>query len=567
MSIVPRKFPTCRLLFLAAALLFSANLRAEAAATTLPASPPSEWRYGEVPGFEILSDRSDESTRAYVLRLQRARQLLLHFFPEESASRPEMPVRVLLYRAEQDALSAPPITNPLRAEKNRVPTPQIKGNGGAAPGQVWTSRSRTRADGARVFADDSTTLLSKNLYDEEVNGRPDWSEHTFTAYATHWLQQRTPPPPWWLDCALRELINSTIITAAEIRFSGLSHGSNIPGGPVRPDELLPMQEFLAFDPNKNLALIGSRAAGVVQVQARLFIRWAVLRATPARQAAFNRFISRTMAEPASEEIFADCFGVRFAEVQQELASELTRGNREQLAALRTDGLPAVSTLELHVASAEEFARITGEAARLYAAAPTAPADALEITPEKLRADALTVLRAAFDTGASDPRLLADLALTHLDLGESTQARPFLEAAVKFHVLNPRVYFELARLRFESARAASRPLSPAERAGVMDLVKTGCEQDPVSPKLYALAVKVCAESTPPLDAEAFALLIEAVHRFPQELALAYDIARILAQSARKTDAQQIVAHALARDFYRRDSRQRWEALQSELAAQP
>jgi hypothetical protein len=551
-----------RLVLVAVTLLLGGKLAAQS-----PVEQPNNLRYGEVPGFEVLSDRPDEVTQTYVLRLQRTRQLLSNFFPQEFPDKGETPMRVLLYSASQDRIvPAARLPNTQSPEPRQTKAPQKALPSGM---QVWSSVSDGRIGEARILSDGCTLLFAKNFYDEEKSARPTWSERAFASYADRRLELRAPFPPLWLDRAVRELLRGMIITPGEIRFFAVVAGDP-PGGPVTPGELLPLGEFFAVDPNKNTALHGSRAEAVFDVQAGLFIRWALLRASPARQAAFNRFIALSAGQPPTEDVFSGCFGLQFADMQRELAAQLAAADRERVPSLQTDALPPCPKLELRAASKGEIARFTGEALRLHANSLSLLSDPDKPLLATLRAEAVTTLQAAYDAGDREQRLLAALGLAHVDVLHTQTALSLLESAAQARVVNPRVYLELVRLQLAAILAGSQgpdhKLDPGQVSALLTPVKFACHQTPALPQLYALAIDIWNRSAEPPAPADLAFLETTVKRFPQKLDLAYDLARLFGHFGQTAMAQNVVAHVLAYDLGR-ETRRRWESLQTELGAKP
>lgn len=287
------------------------------------------------------------------------------------------------------------------------------------------------------------------------------------------------------------------------------------------------------------ALTDEAARTLWRFEAALFINWALNPSRHLLPAAdgsdplddpkFNgpqalwKFLTHASAGPVTEANFKECFGFGYAEAEGRLLRYLplaamtrTLPNGMQggyQLALPTP--PAPLAVELREATPAEVGRIKGRLDRLeiayvrelYAAYPDLVA--------KYVTQARHTLRRAYDRGSRDPLLLAELGLCEIETGTDAAALPFLEAAVAAKIVRPRVYYELARIRYATIRAknAGEKLSPAEAGDVLQPLTTALRQAPALPEIYELIAEVWLRSAGGLSAAQLAVLDTGVRLFP------------------------------------------------------
>jgi hypothetical protein len=278
-------------------------------------------------------------------------------------------------------------------------------------------------------------------------------------------------------------------------------------------------------------------------QAALFVRWALDGERAPRRAAFWKLVDRACNEPVTEECFRDCFGFGYADARDRLSDYLPSAVRNPIR-LRAEKLTRLPSVRMRDATRTEIGRLKGEWERLEIGFVRARHP--EFTG-KYQEQAHRTLTQAFEAAPQDPRLLTVIGLYEIDVGNETQARPYLEAAAKARIVRPRLYFELSRLRYAEARAnaAGRDglLSVAQANSVLDPLNFGHTQTPPLVENYLLVAEVWSRAEAALERRHFALLEEGLRLFPQNPRLLYGVAALNALQGRRTEATALVERGL------------------------
>jgi hypothetical protein len=179
------------------------------------------------------------------------------------------------------------------------------------------------------------------------------------------------------------------------------------------------------------------------------------------------------------------------------------------------------------------------------------------------------LRRAYDRGERDPGLLAARALCELDAANEPEARILLEQAVAARPVRPRVYFELARLRWAELVGqgpGTRLLTPAEIRPIVEPLRTAITQAPPLPEAFMLLADAwlrCAEPPPAAEMSAIAVSARLFVRIP---AIGFRVALLQARQGRRAEAAAVIGNALP-FVLDADQRRRFEQLESMLATVP
>jgi hypothetical protein len=146
-------------------------------------------------------------------------------------------------------------------------------------------------------------------------------------------------------------------------------------------------------------------------------------------------------------------------------------------------------------------------------------------------NAQEVLQGAVDAGEVDPAIRLLLAFVADEDGDTARATEALERAVADGIPRPYAYQWLAQLRLNRylAERGGDPLTPADTAGVRDLLR---QADAMRPRLagtYTLALGLWAHSAVPPAPEDLAMLAAGVEAFPSEPKLMRDTLELFAKS--------------------------------------
>jgi len=268
-----------------------------------------------------------------------------------------------------------------------------------------------------------------------------------------------------------------------------------------------------------------------QAQAGLFVRWAFDDRTFARRQAIWKFAARASAEPATEAMFKDCFGLGFAEMDGQLNAYLGKAANEPLDLFSATAIeiPARHPRE---ATEAETARILGDWERKEIEfVKTSHAEFADLYSQQ----AEQTLLGAYRRGERDPRLLAAIGLYECAVGQDLQARGFLEAAVQAGVARPRADAELARIRLSAALAEpgnGGKLDAGQVASVLNLLKPLRSQPPPQFATYMLSALTWAHASIAPGPADLAMLEEGIYYFPDDPRLILAVARVEAQAGRR-----------------------------------
>ena len=204
-------------------------------------------------------------------------------------------------------------------------------------------------------------------------------------------------------------------------------------------------------------------------QAALFVRWAFDDPTHSRREALWKLARYACQAPVTEAVFRDCFGMSFAEMDEQLYEYLPVAMTKQFVLFprRSIRIPDVDLdrdtsyseslsfsdrprdLVLRDSTVAERVRILGDWERkeIDFVRDTQP----EFADLYIK-QAQSTLVSAYGKGARDPGLLAALGLFECAIHNDIAAQGFLELAVSAQVVRPRAYVELARIRLANALA-------------------------------------------------------------------------------------------------------------------
>lgn len=266
-----------------------------------------------------------------------------------------------------------------------------------------------------------------------------------------------------------------------------------------------------------------------------------------------KFLAQAGAGPVTEPMFKACFGFGYEEAEGRLLRYLPlaamtrtlpdgRQGGYQLAPVAPLASP---TFDLRDATAVEVARIKGRLDRLevgymrelYASYPDLIA--------KYAAQAQRTLRRVYEKGERDPLLLAELGLYECENGRDVVAQPLLEVAAAAKVVRPRVYYELARIRYATIRAQTPEgkLTVAEAGEVLQPLATALRLAPALPGTYELMAEVWLRSAGRLNAAQLALLDSGIRLFPHSVRLVSSAAILQSLHGRRERAEELAEQGL------------------------
>jgi hypothetical protein len=508
-----------------------------------------EWRYAKLPQMEFLSCCDNVTTEQLIGRIHQLNQRLEVFLPAQFRVKLTVPVTYVFYGETQQPVD-------LKEMVAALPHPLAPPGAPPVTAEALTVRYLPNF---RFWEQDELAVFFV-LKDDAVGAG---NIYLSPAYIRHVMENRTPALPRWFIDGMMALYQDSSVEVDPI-YSGFSRsggtmsygpqlsGPKLPSGSalVRlprwmfgfpttvlfnkdrhwKSNLQPLSDLFATPPPRGDGLPGADTNGIDQTveanrryirwwsQSALFIHWALHRGEGDARAAFWKFVEQASVEPVTEKMFEQYFGLNYAETEQALIKYLPAAVQTavQLDSHDSSEMPPV---DLHIASNAEIGRIKGNLERLEIAYVRAKYP--ELTPKYL-AQARHTLRQAYDHGARDPGLLESLGLCECDAGNDPAALPFLEAAVQAGAERPRVFYELARIKYQSLVAANSAakFSSRQTSGLLELLFSARMQSPPLPQVYELIAGVWLQSTLSPTRDNLAVLDEGLRLYPENLRLIY-----------------------------------------------
>jgi hypothetical protein len=478
---------------------------------------PLRWRYAAVDGMELLSLCDDSASVNFAQRAHRLKELLHVLAPERYCFRSDVPEINLLVNDDVNRFHSHEIIDELVRKEGatigsdgvvrlfQAPVPDL-----SLPQYIPRNRVSFLPNLHLWDADQSANLI---MFHSQ-------SAQRFTLLpdrVVYELERRVPALPEWFKIGTSELfrrasIEDDYIAIGPAVWRSEAESIALARDPLHPRGLLPMRQLFTPQRPKDEAN-GRRFDSVWRAQCALFVRWALLDHEGAYRPALWRLVDRLEHESFNAELFQQVFGFGLSDAYDRLNDYLPSAVKQRVVVAGPESAP-LPRIEFRDAEPGEVARIRGDWERLEIAYVREQLPSLVPT---YVTQARRTLHRAFDRGVRDPRLLAVLGLTECDAGNAPDAEPFLEQAVREHVIRPRAYVELARLRYEAAfGAAAKDLRvPAEQ--IRDIIMPVLQSLHAAPPLvetYGLLAEAWshAATSPPPDQ--LAILNAGAHLFPQ-----------------------------------------------------
>ena len=449
--------------------------------------PPEQWKYAEIPGFEILSRISERETKRFTRDFLLLQEVIEVIMPGLTRGQVAVPTALILCGSRGKGFEE---FLPADQQDERYGTNSL------------FFRDPERAAIVIDFA------LSELRVDADTVEEADPYRAFYIEYFRFLIRRQlnAPPPPWFEE-GLVQLFGSVDFSTKSITFAQIGDGFGAEkigdfNQILARRAIMPMGEMLAAG--------GPRArTREWKAQCYAFVHLCLYGNNRKYQRPFLQFVTRVGEEGPSEGLFKECFGKTYRQMALEIRGHIqfTVYNAMRFEAKKGQrGLPEPPPVELRDAADADVGRIKGEVLRLGRHGDAAR----------------NALIAPFVRGERDPRLLAALGLDELQAGRSERAERFLEAAVQAKVVRARAHLELARLRLQSARAkpagAGGGLDSAQVAAVLTPLFTAMKQPPPLAEVYALVAETWTASAAPPLAEHLGVVIEGINRFPRDLAL-------------------------------------------------
>jgi hypothetical protein len=446
--------------------------------------PPESWHYAVVPGFEILASISSRETTRFVrdfLLLREAIDVIMPGFADTDVA---VPTSLILTGRGKDF--------------DRF-VPAERGADSFATNTLFFDDPERDA----IVVDFALTQLQ---FADNTTQEADPYRGFYKEYFRYLIRRRMGGrPPAWLEEGFVQLFASIDVNKKLINFAQVGDGY----GGSRPSDFNqilghhyqpPLGDLFA-DPPLHRDMYW-------EAQAYAFVHMCLYGRGQRYQKGFGKFLARISGEAPTEEIFKECFGIGYKEMGLELSGyvEFTDYQALQFIAKKGKSLPEPPPFTLRDATESESGRIVGEVLRLGAHGD----------------EAHLALIAPYVRGERPAPLLAAIGLDERTAGHDDRARKFLEAAAGAKVDRARAYLELARLRFDEARAkpaaAGDMLSEAQVATVLAPLTTARSQRPPMAQVYGLIAEVWRQSAKAPTREEFTVVLEGVQMFPRSPSL-------------------------------------------------
>lgn len=482
------------------------------------------WSYWTVANLEVLSRCADHTTEAFILRYDQLNRLWAHLLPAEVTAQFTVPTAFLLAD---------------RGEASQQ-TQELIASADGKTGQGGGSSRRTVRTLPNLDLRDLDRIMVFGLLDE-------WRFDAATLQFTQKnIQQRLvrcqPAPPPWFVVGVQTLYEDINTTGEEIKIDPASWcppdmRRQIEDNGNTPRDLVPLARLFEAAPPPP-GETPARAAW--RAQAALLYRWALDGEPADRRAGFFRLVTRAAREPLTEAACRAELGLDYEQLGAALRRYLPHALRFSLTLQPAPSAPKVAPIG-RLATRAEIARLKGEWERLTIAYVK------ERQPDYIEAyvaQARSTLSRAYEKGERDPAFLAVAGLFACDVGEFATARPYLENAVKQGVVRPRIYWELARLRYQDALA--HPYEPDGKLAsnqvedILGLLRKSQAWQPALRENYVLSLQTWLSTRAPVPPEEFARLHDGLKHFPREAFLYTSLAMLHLQNNQLTAARQLLA---------------------------
>lgn len=368
-----------------------------------------------------------------------------------------------------------------------------------------------------------------------------------TGYVRSLLSRRTPTLPQWLVEGLTGLYEQTDLRANPITlkpFNWVSRDDTMAllRDPESRRVLLPCVELFAVDALQGEDKRGALRSAVWQAQTALLMRWALDPNNPGMSAALWKLAERAGREPMTEALFTECFGFGYSDLLDRLSDYLPTAVKEPVK-LKMRKLPPLPRFDPKPATPVQIARLRGEWERMEIAVVR------EKHPQFVQRyvdQARGTFVRARARGEREPQLVAAAALCEVAAGDLTAALPLLEEAAAAQVVRPRVYYELARLRWI---ALTRDAPPAQRFSkdqlyhVLEPLRQGMRQQPLLPEMVLLMADawLCSrERIPPAE---LGVLVSAAPWLRRYSTVGFQVALLQVMQGKRAEAGAMLGAAV------------------------
>lgn len=469
--------------------------------------PPLEsWRHAELPGFEVLSNLPERSTRHFVRHFLLLQEVIGAIMPGLRSADTPLPTTVILCGG--------------RSGFNEfLPRERLS--------EQFSTNTLFYHDAERSAIVVDFTLWELQL-GTGVTEASDPFQGFYREYFRHLLRRQLASPPPWFEEGMVQLLAATDFDRRVVDFGRIGDGF---GGArtgdfnqrLRDQKLIPLGELL--QPGLTARRDANWAA-----QCYAFVHLCLYGDGRKYQPAFLKFLERISREELSEPLFKECFGKSYRDMGVELRGylEFTAHTSVRFQAKKGHELPEPPAIVLQAAPDAVVGRVKGEVLRLAGR----------------NVEARNALIAPYVRGERDPRLLAAIGLDERALGQDERARRFLEAAAAANVVRARAHLELARLRHAEARARAGGggrFDADQMTALLGPLLIARAQPPRLAEVYELLAEVWMQSEAEPTREQFDAVLEGARLFPSNSRVLLATALLASERGFPAEARQLAEH--------------------------
>jgi hypothetical protein len=366
------------------------------------------------------------------------------------------------------------------------------------------------------------------------------------------MMGRKPPP--WFEEGLVEMFSAIDFDKKSVTFAQIGDGFG--GGKDSDFNQVLNQRGLMTLPEM-FARTAITTDRIWSAQCYAFVHMCLYGRGQRYQKGFVQFLSRVGNGPPTEEQFKECFGITMKDMALELRGYIgfTDYKAMQYVAKKGQALPNPPPFELREATEAESGRIVGGVLRLAGHGEAAH----------------LALIAPYIRGSREPELLAALGLDERLAGNTDRSRKFLEAAMKAKAPRPKVYLELARIRYGAIQQAmasreDKRLAEAQVADVLEPLAAARSVPPPMAEVYELAAEVLGRGASKPTKDDLKFVNEGVTKFPRRPVLLLRTADLNLRHGDSEDARKIIDFGL-KVLGNSPARLALERLQDELPPAP
>ena len=469
--------------------------------------PPEKWHYASIPGFEILSNVSERSTKRFVRDLMLLQDAISVIMPGLGRGDVAVPTRLILCGGARGFDRFLPVD---------------RGDDAYRTNSLFFADTECAA----IVVDFAQNELQ---LDAATTVESDPYRGFYKEYFRHLIRRAAGRPPAWFEEGLVQLFSAIDFNKKWITFAQIGDGADAKDTDftklLSQRALQPLGELFAQSAVTNDAFWSA--------QCYAFVHMCLYGRGLRYQGGMVKFVSRLASEAPSEALFKECFKMGYREMALELRGYLgfTDHKYQQFVMKKGQELAEPPPVVLRNATEPETGRITGETLRLGGHGD----------------EAHLALIAPYIRGERDPQLLAALGLDERLAGHDERAKKFLEAAAKGSAVRPRAYLELARLRYSAVRAtagADARLAPAQVADVLAPLATARSQPPPLVEVFEFTAEVWSNSTQPPTKEDLKVVNTGVVLFPRRPLMLARAADLNLRHGDPENARRIIAHGLS-----------------------